>query len=413
MAQQAMRLAVALDGTGFHPASWREPSARPDELFTSQYWIDHAQTAERGLLDFLTIEDSLGLQSSRFSGSDQRIDQVRGRLDAVLIASLVAPLTSHIGLVPTATTTHTEPFHLASALSTLDYVSEGRAGWRPQVSSRADEAAHVGRRSVPAVSRSETSDDEAQRFVAELFEEAADAVEVVRRLWDSWEDDAIIRDHATGRFIDRDRLHYIDFEGRFFSVKGPSIVPRPPQGNPVIAALAHSRVPWEFAATSADIVFVTPSGTDDVQRWVEGVRTAEGTVGRTYDDSRAPLQIFADLVVFLDDGDGVAARRLVRLDDLAGRPLRSDASIFAGTPAELADQLVAWRRHGLDGFRLRPGVVGHDLEAIADGLVPELQQRDVFHSAYEAGMFRERLGLGRPPSRYAAARVGPASGGTA
>ncbi len=116
---------------------------------------------------------------------------------------------------------------------------------------------------------------------------------------------------------------------------------------------------------------------------------------------------------FLDDGHGAAARRLGRLDDLAGRPLRSDASIFAGTPAELADQLVAWRRHGLDGFRLRPGVIGHDLEAIVDGLVPELQQRDVFHRAYEAGMFRERLGLGRPPSRYAAASAGAATGGAA
>ena len=132
--------------------------------------------------------------------------------------------------------------------------------------------------------------------VQELFDEAADAVEVVRRLWDSWEDDAIIKDVPTGRYIDRDKLHYIDFEGRFFRVKGPSIVPRPPQGNPLIAALAHSRIPFEFAARSADVVFITPRDADDVRRWVGDVRAAARAVARTLD----PLKIFADLVVFLD-----------------------------------------------------------------------------------------------------------------
>ena len=188
----------------------------------------------------------------------------------------MAPLTRHIGLVPTVNTTHTEPFHIASAISTLDYVSRGRAGWRAQLSARPAEAAHIGRR---------TFDEPGDALVAELFDEAADAVEVVRRLWDSWEDDAEIRDVATGRFVDRDKLHYIDFEGRFFSVKGPSIVPRPPQGQPLVVALAHSRVPIEFAARSADVVLVTPADGDDVARWVAEVRDAEQAVERT----RPPL----------------------------------------------------------------------------------------------------------------------------
>jgi len=394
-----LHLAVALDGTGFHPASWRDPSARPDELFTPGYWADQAKTAERAMLDFITIEDSFGLQSSKFSGPDGRTNQVRGRLDAVLIASLVAPHTAHLGLVPTANTTHTEPFHLASALSTLDYVSSGRAGWRPQVSSRLDEAAHVGRRQFPTVDRRNRDDPAAAMLAGDLFEEATDAVEVVRRLWDSWEDDAIIKDQSTGRFIDRDKLHYVDFEGRFFNVKGPSIVPRPPQGNPLIAALAHSRVPWEFAASSADVVFVTPSDTADVPEWVDGIRTAERTVER----SGTPLKIFADLVVFVDGDASIAEDRKAWLDELDGWPMRSDAAIFTGTAVELADQLISWQAHGLDGFRLRPGVVCHDLDAIADRLVPELQRRGVFRTAYENGTLRERLGLGRLPSRYASA----------
>ncbi len=397
MGAAPLHLAVALDGTGFHPASWRDPSARPDELFTPGYWGDQAKTAERALLDFITIEDSFGLQSSKFSGPDSRTNQVRGRLDAVLIASLVAPHTAHLGLVPTANTTHTEPFHLASALSTLDYVSSGRAGWRPQVSSRLDEAAHVGRRQFPTVDRRHRDDPAAAALAGDLFEEATDTVEVVRRLWDSWEDDAIIKDQSTGRFIDRDKLHYVDFEGRFFNVKGPSIVPRPPQGNPLIAALAHSRVPWEFAASSADVVFVTPSDAADVPEWVDGIRTAERTVER----SGTPLKIFADLVVFVDDDASIAADRKAWLDELDGWPMRSDAAIFTGTAAELADQLISWQAQGLDGFRLRPGVVWHDLDAIADRLVPELQRRGAFRTAYDNGTLRERLGLGRLPSRYA------------
>lgn len=395
-----IHLAVALDGTGYHPASWRDPSARPTELFTPQYWTSLAQTAERGLVDFITIEDSFGLQSSDPSGPDGRNDQVRGRLDAVLIASLIGPVTRHVGLVPTAITTHTEPFHLASAIATLDYVSRGRAGWRPQVTGRPSDAAHVGLRAFPPFDPTALDDPVVQRLIHDLFEEANDSVEVVRRLWDSWEDDAIIKDKPSGRYIDRDKVHYVDFEGRFFSVKGPSIVPRPPQGNPVIAALAHSTIPFEFAARSADIVFITPN-TSNVEKWVDDVRSAE----RTVDRAGAPLKVFADLVVFLDRDHDRAEDRKQQLDDRDGRIYRSDAPNFVGTPSALADQLLHWRDRGIDGFRLRPAVIGHDLDAIVDELVPELQRRSAFRTAYTDGLLRERLGLARPAGRYAAAAI--------
>ncbi|MGW1735967.1 LLM class flavin-dependent oxidoreductase [Streptomyces sp. NPDC001999] len=394
----SLHLAVALDGAGWHPAAWREPVARPGDLLTAEYWADIVTAAEHGLLDFVTIEDALGLQSSRFTEPDTRTDQVRGRLDAVLIAARVAPLTRHIGLVPTVVATHTEPFHISKAIATLDYVSTGRAGLRIQVSARQNEAAHFGRRAFPRF-RIEDLDSPAVRdLTAELFEEAGDYIEAVRRLWDSWEDDAEIRDAATGRFIDRDKLHYIDFEGRHFSVKGPSITPRPPQGQPLVSALAHQSVPFQLVARSADIGYVTPHDTDQARAIVDEIRGEQAAAGRAED----PLHIFGDLVVFLDDDPAAATARRDRLDGLAGYPYTSDAKVFTGTPAQLADLLLEWQRTGLSGFRLRPAVIGHDLEAITRGLVPELQRRNAFRRAYEADTLRGLLGLSRPANRYAA-----------
>ncbi|MER5420469.1 LLM class flavin-dependent oxidoreductase [Streptosporangium roseum] len=391
MSAAPLHLAVALDGAGWHPAAWRDPAATPKTLFTAAYWAGLAAEAEHGLLDFVTIEDTLALQTTRLDGPDGRTDQVRGRFDAVLVASRIAPLTGRIGLVPTATTTHTEPFHLASALSTLDYVSGGRAGWRVQVSGRRAEAAHFGRRDIPELRPEHAGAVETFPVFQELFDEAADSVEVVRRLWDSWEDDAEIRDVATGRFVDRDRLHYIDFEGPRFSVRGPSIVPRPPQGQPPVTALAHSRLPYEFAARSADVVYITPHDAEQARAVAAEVRDLGG----------GELKIFADLVVFVGED---ARDRKARLDELDGAEYASDAAIFTGTPGELADLLLQWRGAGLDGFRLRPAVLPADLTAITRGLVPELQRRDAFRRAYGAATLRGHLGLPRPAGRYAGSR---------
>ncbi|NUO98990.1 MAG: LLM class flavin-dependent oxidoreductase [Nonomuraea sp.] len=384
-----LHLAVALDAAGWHPAAWRDaPGAN---VFSARHWAGLVAEAERGLLDFVGFEDALGLQSTLADGADERADQVRGRFDAVLLAARLAPLTTGIGLVPTATTTHTEPFHVAIGIATLDHVSGGRAGWQPRVSPRASEAAHFGRREFPpldqVLNRPGGVDLSADPHVRDLFAEAADAVEAARRLWDSWEDDAEIRDVATGRFIDRDKLHYIDFEGRFFSVKGPSITPRSPQGQPVVAALAHARLPYEFAAAAADVVLVTPHSAEQAREIAGEVRGLSGE-----------LKVFADLVVFLGPD---AVRRKARLDELDGAELSSDAAIFTGTVGELADLLLEWRRAGIEGFRLRPGAVPYDLERISRELTAELRGRGAFRSRYEAGTLRGLLGLPRPASRYA------------
>ncbi|MFF4304883.1 LLM class flavin-dependent oxidoreductase [Streptomyces sp. NPDC001601] len=394
-----LHLAVALDGTGWHPASWREPVARPHELFTAGYWADLVAEAERGLVDFVTIEDGLGLQSSHYGELDGRTDQVRGRLDAVLIASRIAPLSRHIGLVPTVIATHTEPFHISKAIATLDYVSTGRAGLRVQISARPNEADHFGRRAFPPIDLAELRSPAGQERLTEHFDEAADHVEVVRRLWDSWEDDAEIRDAATGRFIDRDKLHYIDFEGRHFSVKGPSITPRPPQGQPLVTALGHQTVPYRLIARQADVGYVTPQDGADARAIVAEIRAEQEAAGRAGDT----VHVFGDLVVFLDDDQAAATARKERLDALDGGEYTSDARIFTGTAAELADLLEEFAAEGLTGFRLRPAVLGHDLPRITADLVPELQRRGRFRTAYEADTLRGLLGLARPANRYAAA----------
>jgi alkanesulfonate monooxygenase SsuD/methylene tetrahydromethanopterin reductase-like flavin-dependent oxidoreductase (luciferase family) len=399
-ASPAVHLAVALDGAGWHPAAWREPRARPAELLSAGYWVDLIREAERGLLDFVTIEDGLGLQSARHLEQDWRTDQVRGRLDAVLIAARVAPLTSHLGLVPTAVVTHTEPFHISKAIATLDYVSTGRAGLRVQVTARPHEAAHFGRRTFPALDLADRSSPQVQDLVADLFDEAADYVEVLRRLWDSWEDDAEIRDVAAGRFIDRSKLHYIDFTGAHFSVKGPSITPRPPQGQPVVSALGHASVPYRLIAGSADVGFVTPRDAGHAAAIVAEIRDAQQAAGRAGEN----LHVLGDLVVFLDEPGGESgAERKGRLDELAGYPYASDATIFTGTAAGLADLLQDWQASGLSGFRLRPGAIPQDLHAITGGLVPELQRRAAFRHSYESTTLRGLLGLGRPANRYATA----------
>ncbi|MBE8521128.1 LLM class flavin-dependent oxidoreductase [Amycolatopsis sp. H6(2020)] len=393
------RIAVALDGAGWHPAAWREAGARPGELLTAGYWADLVREAEAGKLDFVTLEDSLALQAvSALDRPGERTDIVQGRLDAVLTAARVAPLTSHIGLVPTAVVTHTEPFHLSKAIATLDYVSTGRAGVRVQVAGRAEDNRHFGRREFGEFRLEDSAGPDRPSPLNDLFDEAADYVEVLRRLWDSWEDDAEIRDVATGRFVDRGKLHYIDFTGRWFSVKGPSITPRPPQGQPPVTALAHAAVPYRLAARSADVVYVTPFDRGQAGAIVAEVRDAQDRAGRAGET----LHVFGDVVVFLDETEQAAADRKRRLDDRFGAEYASDAHIFTGTPAGLADLLLDWQGAGLSGFRLRPGAIPHDLTAITRGLVPELRARGAFRTEYEASTLRGLLGLSRPANRYTA-----------
>jgi len=388
-----LHLAVALDGAGWHPAAWREPTARPGELTSARYWTDLALEAEAGLLDLVTLEDALLPQAT------DRTDVVVGRLDAVLVAARLALVTRHLGLVPSATVTHTEPFHLSKAVATLDHATRGRAGVRVQVSLDPREAAHLGRRPELVALDPGSAPDPA--LVADVLDEARDAVDAVRRLWDSWEDDAEIRDAATGRFVDAAKLHTVDVETPHFSVRGPSITPRPPQGQPLVVASGGDASGFRLLAESADLGLLAPRDADDARRLVAEVRSARRGTGREHE----PLRLLGDVVVVLDERPGAAADRLARLDETAGTPLASssDALVLAGTPAELADLALEWQEAGLDGLRLRPAALPDDLRAVTRTLVPELQRRGAFRTAFAETTLRERFGLARPADRYASA----------
>ncbi|WP_374946347.1 LLM class flavin-dependent oxidoreductase [Agreia sp.] len=406
MTRTPFHLGIALDGAGWHPAAWRDATARPEALFDPEYWVSLAVEAQFAGIDLVTIEDSFGLQTGGYGDIELRGDEARGRLDALLLANTIAAQVPSIGIVPTVTTTHTEPFHTATGIQTLDHVSEGWAGWRVQVSGRSHEAAHVGRREIPVLDPVRGLDDEQAAVFRHLFGEAADAIEVARRLWDSWEDDAVIRDVSTGRFVDRDRLHYIDFEGCDFSVKGPSIVPRSPQGQPVVFVLAHQTVPYELAVAQADIVGITPHSDEHLEQIFGELGDAELAVERRVPE---PLRVWTEAVVLVEDTRDAAVAALATLDDLHGSPYASDAVILADTAENVAAQLLRWQQAGVTGVRLRPARLPLDLERVTRGVVPVLADTGVLERPESASSLRERLGLAVASNRYSAEPIESAS----
>lgn len=370
-------LAVGLRDTGWHPGSWfRIPPAQ--EVFTAQYWGDLAQTAEQANVDLVTFDDSLGLQR-------------RGQLDASLVAAWIGARTSTVGLVPTLTTTHTEPFHLSKNIATLDYISTGRAGWLVEVSRSPDESALFGR------------DRDALNLGA-LYAESEEAVEVVRRLWDSWEEDAEIRDTATGRFIDREKLHYIDYEGTHFSVKGPSITPRPPQGQPIVTYQGSDSAQLKAAAVGGDAIFVSPSDDEDARRVLAEVRETEQRFGRSGD----PLLIFADLTVLIEASIAEADQRWAALNDASDDKRARAGDTVIGTAAQVSVRIRRLAELGFSGVRLLPAEHGTDLARIAEDLAPALGRGGV---QSEGTTLRSRLGLGEAPNRYAALHQPALTGG--
>lgn len=414
---------VSLDGAGEHPAAWREEDADAGALFSPAHWQRLVDQLEKAGADYVALVDALAPQydlatTGAMPGAESRQSQeVFGRLDALLLLSWIAPRTHRIGLIPTVTTTHTEPFHVATALQTLDHVSLGRAGWQARISAGAAEARAFGRRESPAVDFRAVIAGEPDAALDALLAEARDFAEVASRLWDSWEDDAIIRDTETGRFLDRERVHHVRFEGERFSVAGPSIVPRSPQGRPPITLLAHSEAVYRLAAEAADVVFVTPEPQSErggasfgrlANDIVAAVRRIEAEVRAA---GRAPLHIVADLVVALDDGTETGAERLARLNAV-GPSLESDTRVATGTAAEIADLIAEWREAGIEGVRLRPLAQPADVTAIAEELLPELRRRGIAdeEAAAPHPSLRERFGLGEAINRYAAsaAQAAPA-----
>jgi alkanesulfonate monooxygenase SsuD/methylene tetrahydromethanopterin reductase-like flavin-dependent oxidoreductase (luciferase family) len=326
----------------------------PSAILTGELALRAVQRAEAAGVDLATFADALEAPADV-------PERVSARLDALGLAARIAPATERIGLVPTITVTHTEPFHVQASVATLDWVSAGRAGWLVDVSSSAEAAAVIGRRApAPEV---------------DTWREARYVVDVSRRLWDSWEDDAIIRDAPTGRFVDRERIHYVDFESPSFSVKGPSIVPRPPQGHPVTALRVSSP---DAVQAVGDVDLVLLPGATDVEARVAAVRAAGA--GR----------VLLSISVLLDEDPASAVRRAGELDHVGG-------------VERLADLIEEWAALGIDGVHLRPASLELDVPLIADRLLPLLRDRKLVGAA-RPGSLRSRLGLSRPANRYEGSR---------
>jgi alkanesulfonate monooxygenase SsuD/methylene tetrahydromethanopterin reductase-like flavin-dependent oxidoreductase (luciferase family) len=395
---------VALDGAGWHPAAWREKTARADELFSPKYWNDLVNMAEAAGFDFATFEDALRLQSQGAMTDPAGGVQpgiVEGRLDALLTASWIAPRTRWIGLLPTVTTTYTEPFHVGTSLQMLDAISKGRAGWHIRPSSELASEANFGRRRLPEINFGNVSAAIPDPGFDEILDDTIDFIAAARRLWGSWEDGFGAAD-----------AHRIDFESERFAIAGPSNLPRSPQGQIPVTMLSHSKLSHRLAARSVDVVFVAAASDSpaagasrgkSVRQIIDEVREAEAQHGRA-ESGLQPLRIMGDLAVIMDTAEETAEARLARLDAVAGAPFQGDARQAAGSVDRIADLIAEWRDAGLDGVRLRPVAAPTDLEAMRDDLLPVLRDRGLAPTAGGEGIsLRERFGLPRTAADIPAA----------
>lgn len=356
-------IGIDLEGEGAHPAAWRAADHAPASLLAPARIRSRIAAVDASGLGFATLPE--------FGGQDPA-SEVRAGLDTIEAAVFGAAASSRIGLVPTVNAIHAEPYHLANQLNTLDWASRGRGGWLVRAADSPDIAAGYG--------RAPHADD------AAAVREARDVVAAVRRLWDTWEDGILIADRDGDRFLDLDRWHYADAEGETFHIRGPGLLPRPPQGQLVVWA----EEPDPLLAPLVDVAVV--SGRSLEQVIARSRRAADHGVPRRV----------AAVEIALDARGASAADRLHDLDRATswapGERLR-----VAGSAAEVADRLAALAPH-VDGIRLHPAVIDVDLPVIADELLPRLQTAGVLRVPLADETLRDQLGLARPANVFELAR---------
>ncbi|MFC8672623.1 LLM class flavin-dependent oxidoreductase [Streptomyces griseorubiginosus] len=370
MSSPALHLAVEIDGDGAHPAAWRRAAHSPDELLTPRRVSRLAAVAENAGFTLITLDDGVLPPGAA--------PNPVGRIGAVERAAFVAASTSTIGIAPVVPVTYAEPFHVSSQLASLDHISAGRAGWVVTEEERPEAARAWGRPPVDG------ADARAR--------ESRDGVEVARALWDSWEDDAVIRSVATSRYLDRERLHYIDFTGDTYAVKGPAIVPRPPQGQLVVLGR-----PDQVPAAQLDVALV---GGRDLAS-VSAAAAAAAAAGTP--------RVFAEVEVALDTPDATATERVADLERHAPWSDRGKLR-HIGSADQLVDLLAKLSQH-VDGVRLHPLVLDEDLSVLSGLVVPALSARRLVARPLPGTSLCSTLGLARPANRFTAAA--PAATGTA
>ena len=442
MTTRHMSLGAFIMSSGHHLAAWRHPRAWAGGGLNFQHFKQLAQTAERGKFDAIFFADNLALMGTPELGQYTTAGDV---FDPLVLLSGLATVTERIGLISTVSTSYNEPYLLARKFASLDHLSDGRSGWNLVTSATDLEALNFGRE------QHFEHDDRYQR--AEEF------IDVVTGLWDSYEDDAFVRDKASGTFFEADKLHVLGHKGQHYRVRGPLNIPRPPQGYPVLIQAGSSEPGKALAARTAEVVFTAQQTLANAQAFYADVKGRLAGYGRTPDqlrvmpgispvigssqdeadekyqqlqdllDPRVGLGLLAGMAGGFDlsgyDLDGplpelpvsnsMQSRQalfieLARRENLSIRQLylkiagaRGHHTVI-GTPKTVADTLEQWFvEQGADGFNIMPPFLPEGLHDFVDGVVPILQQRGLFRREYSGTTLREHLGLQRPGNRYSAA----------
>ena len=434
-----LHLNAFLMNTGHHEASWRLPESNPYAHVELDHYTHLARIAERGTFDSLFLADGPQLWSNL-------AQRPAGALEPLTLLTALATATEHIGLIATASTSYNSPYNLARKFASLDIISGGRAGWNIVTTAGAEAARNFGLEHEPAH--------------AERYARAAEFLDVTLKLWDSWEDDAIVADKAAGVWGDDTKIHPPHHQGTYFSVEGALNVPRSPQGYPLLVQAGSSEDGKTFAARYAEAVFTAQQTLADAQSFYKDLKSRTAAAGRnpehikvlpgivpvlggTEAEARANERLLEDHIVYTHGVD-----RLERLLQLPPNTLELDAPLptglppedaiegaksrytlvvelarrdrltvrqligrlgggrghltFAGTPEQVADAIGTWFTQGAaDGFNIMPAVLPSGLDAFVDHVVPLLRTRGLLRTEYgPRTTLRERYGLPRPANQY-------------
>ncbi|MCK1721267.1 LLM class flavin-dependent oxidoreductase [Bradyrhizobium sp. 141] len=444
-----MKLGLFLVQAGYNEGAWRDPSVPAKGGVDLDYYADMAAIAEGATFHFVFLADSPSVLE-RDDAHIARVSRNDG-FEPITLISALSSKTQDIGLVATATTTYHHPYHLARMFASLDHLSRGRAAWNIVTSGNKFEGPNFGDSELP---------DHDTRYAR-----AREAVEVVKGLWDTWEDDAFIRDKESGIFVDTTKLHLLDHRGGYFSVRGPLNIARPPQGYPVLVQAGASNAGMQFAAELGEVVFTAEPSLENGKRFYANLKEKARALGREDDqvlvmpgivpivgstkqearDKLERLQSYTHIDVLVGAAERwlgfVTDLRSMDLDsfvpeslpqtnfiqsrqklllDLAAREkftwrqlirFISDSRghlMAVGTPDEVANTMIEmFDQRASDGFNVIPAMAPSGLKDFVDLVVPELRRRGKFRSQFSGQTLRENLGLRRPPNRAA---QGSASG---
>jgi len=433
-----LKLGAFMRPASIHTGAWRYPGALPDANFNFAHLRRFARTLERGKFDAFFMADHLAVLNMPLDAL-KRSHTVTSFEPFTLLLEL-AGATERIGLVATASTTFDEPFHVARRFASLDHISGGRAGWNIVTTANPNAALNFGR-------SEQMEHDERYRRAREFYD-------VVTGLWDSFADDAFVRDVERGLYFDPERLHVLDHQGQYLSVRGPLNIARPPQGYPVIVQAGASEAGRQLAAETAEVVFGAQATLESGQQFYADVKSRMERIGRDpeqlkilpgafvvvgesvaeaedkrarldslvhYESSIASLSVALGVDASGFDADGplpeipptnashssrqrvidLAHRERLNVRQLAQRLGGYAGLAFVGTPRTIAEQMEEWLlTRASDGFNVMFPYLPEGLDDFVERVIPELQRRGIFRLEYEGATLRENLGLRRPQNRF-------------